>query len=62
FASGPTRAYAAVKAAIGRGWDATLEQGLEIEAEEFSGVFDTEDARIGVAAFLAKERPDFVGH
>ena len=62
FASGPTRAYAAVKAAIGRGWDATLERGLEIEAEEFTGVFSTEDARIGVAAFLAKERPDFVGH
>ena len=61
FASGPTRAYAAVKSAVGRGWDATLDEGLQIEADEFAGVFGTEDARIGVAAFLAKEKPDFLG-
>lgn len=61
FAMGPTQAYAAVKRAVAGGHDATLAEGLEIEAEEFAGVFGTEDARIGVAAFLAKEKPDFVG-
>lgn len=61
FAAGPTRAYAAVKQAVARGYDTDLAVGLEIEAEEFAGVFGTEDARIGVAAFLAKNEPDFVG-
>lgn len=61
FAAGPTQAYAAVKRAVAGGHDTTLAEGLEIEADEFAGVFGTEDARIGVAAFLAKEKPDFVG-
>ena len=62
FAEGPTQAYAAVKRAVGDGFDLTLEEGLAIEAAEFGGAFATEDARIGVAAFLAKETPEFVGH
>ena len=61
FASGPTVAYAAVKRAVRDGFDATLDEGLAIEAEAFADCFRSEDARIGVAAFLAKERPDFVG-
>jgi enoyl-CoA hydratase len=61
FAAGPTQAYAAVKRAVGGGFDASLEQGLAIEAEQFANVFATEDARIGVAAFLDKEKPAFVG-
>jgi enoyl-CoA hydratase len=59
FASGPTAAYAAVKRAIAGGWGASLERGLDIEAAEFARVFATKDARIGVAAFLAKEQPEF---
>ena len=61
LASGPTAAYAAVKRAITRGWGAPLDRGLEIEAAEFERVFATRDAQIGVAAFLAKETPDFEG-
>lgn len=61
FAEGPTRAYAAVKAAIRRGYDLPLDEALGIEAEEFAKVFRTKDARAGVAAFLAKEKPEFVG-
>lgn len=61
FAAGPTQAYAAVKASIRRGFDADLDDALAVEAEEFSRVFGTADARIGVAAFLAKEKPDFTG-
>jgi len=61
FAAGPTQAYAAVKRAVGRGFDRPLEEGLAIEAEQFSKVFASNDARIGVAAFLAKETPAFTG-
>ncbi|GMQ98368.1 MAG: enoyl-CoA hydratase-related protein [Acidimicrobiia bacterium] len=61
FAAGPTQAYAAIKRAVGQGFDVTLEQGLVVEAEEFAKVFVSADARIGVAAFLAKEKPEFTG-
>ena len=61
FASGPTAAYAATKRAVAAGWGTPLDRGLDIEAGEFDHVFATNDARIGVAAFLAKEKPDFEG-
>lgn len=61
FAAGPTAAYAAVKRSVAGGLGVSLERGLEIEATEFAGVFDTDDARVGVAAFLAKGKPDFTG-
>ena len=61
FANGPTAAYAAVKRAVAGGFGASLESGLETEAAEFAGVFETDDARVGVAAFLAKGKPDFTG-
>ncbi len=61
FAAGPTAAYAAVKRSVRDGLGVSLEEGLEIEAAEFAGVFGTGDARIGVAAFLAKQKPDFTG-
>jgi enoyl-CoA hydratase/carnithine racemase len=62
FAEGPTAAYGAIKRAIARGFDRPLDDGLAIEAEQFARVFQTEDARIGVRAFLAKEKPEFLGH
>ena len=61
WASGPTVAYAAVKRAIEAGYGMPLERGLAIEAVEFARSFGTSDARAGVAAFLAKEKPDFDG-
>lgn len=61
FASGPTVAYAATKRAVAGGWGAPLDRGLDIEAAEFDHVFATDDAQIGVAAFLAKEKPEFGG-
>ena len=61
FASGPTAAYAATKRAVAAGWGTPLDRGLDIEAGEFDHVFATNDARIGVAAFLAKEKPDLEG-
>lgn len=61
FAQGPTQAYAAVKRAVSRGFDQPLEEGLAIEAEQFARAFASSDAKVGVAAFLAKEKPDFSG-
>jgi enoyl-CoA hydratase len=61
FSKGPTQAYAAVKRAVSRGFDRSLEEGLAIEAEQFARAFASEDARIGVGAFLAKEKPEFTG-
>ncbi|MDA2978229.1 MAG: enoyl-CoA hydratase-related protein [Actinomycetota bacterium] len=61
FANGPTKAYAAVKTAIRIGYDLPLAGGIGIEAEQFATTFRTQDARIGVAAFIAKERPEFTG-
>lgn len=61
FASGPTQAYAAVKRAVARGFDQPIEEGMAIEAEQFARVFASADAKIGVGAFLAKEKPEFTG-
>jgi enoyl-CoA hydratase/carnithine racemase len=61
FAVGPTLALAAVKNSIRIGYDLPLSGAIGIEAEQFSETFRTKDARIGVAAFIAKEKPDFVG-
>jgi len=61
FAAGPTVAYGAVKRAIAEGYDRVLEVGLEVEAKEFNHVFASNDARIGVGAFLDKVKPDFSG-
>lgn len=61
FAQGPTQAYAAVKRAVSRGFDQPLEEGLAIEAEQFARAFASADAKVGVAAFIAKEKPTFSG-
>ncbi|MEZ5175763.1 MAG: enoyl-CoA hydratase-related protein [Acidimicrobiia bacterium] len=61
YAKGPTKAYAAVKAAVRIGYDMPLAGGIGIEAEQFGVAFRTDDARIGVGAFIAKEKPEFTG-
>ncbi|MEN8235260.1 MAG: enoyl-CoA hydratase-related protein [Actinomycetota bacterium] len=61
FAKGPTAAYAAVKRSVAGGFGSSLQDGLATEAEAFKAVFETDDARAGVAAFLAKEKADFSG-
>jgi enoyl-CoA hydratase/carnithine racemase len=61
FSLGPTQAYAAVKRAVSRGFDQPLEEGLAIEAEQFARAFASRDAKVGVEAFLAKEKPKFSG-
>ncbi|MGE7760887.1 enoyl-CoA hydratase/isomerase family protein [Peribacillus sp. NPDC097895] len=49
-----------IKKAINEGSEATLEQGLEIETDLFEEIFQTEDVKEGVSAFLDKRKPAFV--
>jgi enoyl-CoA hydratase len=61
LASGAVRAQALAKQAIDDGLDGTLSDGIALEQELFVEVFGTEDAVIGVQAFLNKSKPTFTG-
>ncbi len=49
------------KLAIDQGVQTTLEQGLGIEVNSFSGLFGSYDMKEGTAAFLAKRKAEFKG-
>jgi 2-(1,2-epoxy-1,2-dihydrophenyl)acetyl-CoA isomerase len=61
LATGPTAAYAAIKASLRYGATSTLADALAKEAELQLHAGATEDHRIGVAAFVAKQKPAFIG-
>jgi enoyl-CoA hydratase len=44
---------------VNRGLNTTLEEGLQIEADLFAKIFQTEDVREGVEAFINKRQPNF---
>ncbi|MGP8059813.1 MAG: enoyl-CoA hydratase/isomerase family protein [Acidimicrobiales bacterium] len=52
LAAGAVVAQALGKAAVDRGLETTLEEGLAIEREQFLAATRTEDAALGVASFL----------
>jgi enoyl-CoA hydratase/carnithine racemase len=52
-------ALAHAKAAIDLGLESSLEQGLRYETAAIRAALDSEDYRIGLAAFAAKEEPSF---
>lgn len=54
-----SKALQYAKLAIDDGLNNSLEKGLEIEARYFSKVFQTEDVKEGVLAFIEKRQPLF---
>ncbi|GAA3375172.1 enoyl-CoA hydratase-related protein [Streptomyces sannanensis] len=61
LADGPTLAYAAIKESLAYGAGHSLSEALEKEDELQSKAGASEDHRIAVQAFLAKEKPKYVG-
>ena len=62
LAAGPTRAYGEVKRLLIDSFTNSLEAQMEQETAAIAGLADgTEDARTGIAAFIAKEAPSFEG-
>lgn len=52
-------ALSRIKRSVDEGTGMPLLDGLEVEARYFGEVFQTYDAREGVAAFIEKRKPDF---
>ena len=54
-------AISKAKRSINEGYDLKLEDALEIEVSQFSGIFESKDMIEGTAAFLEKRKPKFLG-
>lgn len=52
-------ALSLIKQAVDEGLEMELEKGIENEASLFEKIFQTEDIREGVAAFIEKRKPQF---
>jgi enoyl-CoA hydratase len=61
LASKSPLALAAAKRAVNHALQGDYIESLEREAAEFSGLFETEDAKEGMTAFAEKREPRFVG-
>jgi len=61
LASKPPIAIGAIKEVVRAAQDVPLTEGLKLEAEAFSRVLSTEDAKEGINAFLEKRKPNFKG-
>lgn len=51
----------AAKTVINRGIDMNLDEALRLEIDTFVDLFDTDDRREGMTAFLEKRKPKFAG-
>jgi enoyl-CoA hydratase/carnithine racemase len=61
IAAGPTFANGITKTMLHQEWTMTIEQAIEAEAQAQALCMLTEDFKRAHAAFVAKERPSFVG-
>jgi enoyl-CoA hydratase/carnithine racemase len=61
LAKAATFAVAMIKDAIRRGHDLRLEDGLEVESQNFARAALSTDAAIGIMSFLSKQEPEFTG-
>ena len=61
LARAATFAIAMIKDAVRRGYDLRLEEGLEIELQNFARAALSTDAAIGIMSFLSKQEPEFTG-
>lgn len=57
----PPLALHAAKVAIHKGLGSSIKEGLQIEQDQFCGLFGTADQKEGMATFLEKRRPVFKG-
>ena len=61
LAAGPTRAFGAVRRMLRQSFETGLSDQLEAEKESIIAVGRSDDANEGIAAFVAKRRPQFRG-
>jgi len=56
-----SRAVGAIKRAVQSGGEMSLEHGLALERELQQALFNSDDAKEGLAAFTQKRKPSFRG-
>ena len=61
LAAGPTRAYGAVRRMLRQSFETDLSNQLDAEKQSIVEASQTDDAQEGIAAFVAKRRPQFRG-
>lgn len=61
FVNGPAAAVRAAKECIDWGSGVDLATGLAMERQQFAALFESEDQKIGMNAFVNKEKPEFRG-
>jgi 2-(1,2-epoxy-1,2-dihydrophenyl)acetyl-CoA isomerase len=61
LAAGPTRAYGAVRRMLRKSFETGMSDQLEAEKDSIVAASSTADAQEGIAAFIARRRPQFRG-
>ena len=61
IAERPPIAVRLAKDAVNKAFDTSLTEGLEYERKAFYMLFDTEDQKEGMKAFVEKRKPEFKG-
>jgi 2-(1,2-epoxy-1,2-dihydrophenyl)acetyl-CoA isomerase len=61
LAAGPTRAFGAMRRMLRQSFETGLSDQLEAEKQSIIAASRSDDAQEGIAAFVAKRRPQFRG-